>query len=71
MNVPDAPDRMTDADRARADDSDGVLGYHDATRAMRASESLRSGTSRPDEYFAEMGLRFDFDDDVGRLEQRF
>ena len=34
VNVPDAPDRMTDADRARADDSDGVLGYHDAARAM-------------------------------------
>ena len=45
---------MTDADRARADDSDGVLGYHDATRAMGASESAVA-TSRPDEYFAEDG----------------
>ncbi len=71
VNVPDAPDRMTDADRARADDSDGVLGYHDAARAMRASESLRSGTSRPDEYFAEMGLRFDFDDDVASSSRDF
>ena len=71
VNVPDAPDRMTNADRARADDGDGVLGYHHAARSVRESERLRLGTSRPDEYFAEMGLRFDFDDDVASSSRDF
>jgi len=71
LNVPDAPNRMTEADRRRADDSDGVLGAFDASRAMRRAETLRREPSRPDAYFADMGLRFDFDDAVAASSRDF
>ena len=61
MNVPNAPGiAMSDADRVVADASDGVLGKRDAMRSGRDAETLRRGVSRPDEYFADMGLAFEY-----------
>lgn len=61
MNVPNAPGiAMSDADRAVADASDGVFGKWDAMRSGRDAETLRRGVSRPDAYFADMGLAFEY-----------
>lgn len=64
VSAPDDPGRLSSADKTRADDSDGVLGRDDSWRSMRDAETLRIGISRPDAYFADMGVRFDFDERV-------
>lgn len=63
-NAPDNPVRLSTADKTRADDSDGVLGRDDSWRSARDADALRIGISRPDAYFADMGVRFDFDERV-------
>jgi len=61
VNVPNAPGiAMSDADRAVADASDGIFGKRDAMRSGRNAETLRRGVSRPDAYFADMGLAFEY-----------
>lgn len=71
INVPEDPNRMSSVDKQRADASDGILGADDAVRSMRDANELRLGISRPDAYFEDMGVRFDFDGCVKRESRDF
>lgn len=67
MNVPNRVEgkQLSKDERERADDSDGVMGADDCARSIRSASSLSRGISRPDEYFEDMGLRFEFDETNG------